>query len=77
MDMIVADLKSAFDVMRSELTGGYTRAMSAEGEAALAHLETFAAISIRVLNTTNPSKIRNAAMTEEIKARMQGREVLE
>ena len=74
---IVQDLKSAFEVVRSEMTDGYTRGMSDEAEAALAHLETFAAISIRVLRTTNPSKIRDAARTEEIAARIQGRQVLE
>lgn len=77
MDDIIRDIKAAFEVVRSEMTGGYTRGMTEEGEHALAHLETFAAISIRVLRTTNPSKIRDAAMTEELKARLQGREVLE
>jgi hypothetical protein len=77
LDEIVHDLKSAFEVIRSELTAGYTRGISEQGEHALAHLETFAAISIRVMRQTNPSKLRDAARTEEIAARVQGREVLE
>jgi hypothetical protein len=46
-------------------------------DAAWAHLETFCAVAMRVLRATNPSKVRDAAMTEEIKARMDGWEVLE
>jgi hypothetical protein len=43
----------------------------------MAHIETFCAIAIRVLRKTNPSKIRDAAMAEEIAARLHGREVIE
>ena len=46
-------------------------------EQAWAEIETFCAISLRVMAKTNPSKLRDAAMIEEIKARMHGREVLE
>lgn len=76
MDAIVADLKGAFEVVRTGLTDGFSKPMTAEQEAALAHLETFAAISIRVMRGTNPSKLRDAARAEEIKARIEGREVL-
>ena len=48
-----------------------------ENEAAWAQIETFCAIAIRVMEKTNPSKLRDAAMTEEIKARMDGRGVIE
>ncbi len=48
-----------------------------EGEDSLAHVETFCAIALRVLRKTNPSKLRDAAMAEEIKARIDGREVIE
>ena len=48
-----------------------------EAEAAWAQIETFCAIAIRVMEKTNPSKLRDAAMTEEIKARMDGRGVIE
>lgn len=43
----------------------------------MAHIETFCAIAIRVLRKTNPSKIRDAAMAEEISARLDGRGVIE
>ncbi len=45
-------------------------------EAAWAALESYVAISLRVLAKTNPSKLRDAAMTEEISARVSGRECL-
>lgn len=48
-----------------------------ETESAWAQIETFCAIALRIIAKTNPSKVRDAAMAEEIKARMQGREVLE
>lgn len=38
-----------------------------------ADIETFCAIALRVMSHTNPSRIRDAAMVEEIKARMDGR----
>lgn len=46
-------------------------------ETAWATIETFLAISLRVMKKTNPSKIRDAARTEEIAARLHGREVIE
>ncbi len=48
-----------------------------ETDSAWAEIETFCAIALRVFAKTNPSKLRDAAMAEEIKARIQGREVLE
>ncbi len=44
---------------------------------AFAQLETFVAVSLRIMKKTNPSKVRDAARTEEIKARMDGRQVIE
>lgn len=44
---------------------------------AWAEIETFIAVALRVMGKTNPSKIRDAAMAEEIKARMDGRGVYE
>ena len=44
---------------------------------AWAEVETFIAIALRVMAKTNPSKIRDAAMIEEMKARMDGRGVYE
>jgi hypothetical protein len=43
---------------------------------ALCTLETFVALSLRVMRKTNPSKIRSEARTLEIKARMDGKPVL-
>jgi len=48
-----------------------------ENEAAWAQIETFCSIALRVFAKTNPSKLRDAAMAEEIKARIDGRGVLE
>lgn len=76
-EAIVQDLKSSFEVLRFEMTHGFTKGMSKDAESALAWLETFAAISMRIMGKTNPSKIRDAARAEEIKARMNGRQVLE
>ncbi|WP_119154184.1 hypothetical protein [Caldimonas tepidiphila] len=39
---------------------------------ALCRLETFAAVAVRVMQKTNPSKIRDCARTVEIKARIDG-----
>lgn len=46
-------------------------------EAAWADIETFVAVALRVMAKTNPSRIRDAAMIEEISARMDGRGVIE
>lgn len=48
----------------------------AEGEA-LASVETFVAIALRVMSTVNASKIKDAMMVVEIQARMDGRYVFE
>ncbi len=64
-----ADLVTALAEVRGLIT--------AEHEVAWAHIETFCAIALRVLRKTNPSKLRDAAMAEEIKARIDGREVIE
>lgn len=45
-------------------------------DTALCTLETFVALSIRVMRKTNPSKVRSEARTLEIKARMDGIPVL-
>ena len=46
-------------------------------EAAWAEVETFIAISLRIMSKTNPSKVRDAAMAVEIQARMKGIDVLD
>lgn len=39
---------------------------------ALCSVETFCAVALRVMRHSNPSKVRDAARTVEIKARMDG-----
>lgn len=77
IDAIVQDLRTDFAVLRHDLTGENTHPISVAAEVALARLETFCAVSVRVLRGTNPSRIRDAARTEEILARIHKREVLE
>lgn len=77
VDGIVADLNAAFATLRAEVTEDYTAVISERAEHAVAILETFCAISVRIIKQTNPSKLRAAAAAEEIKARIHGREVLE
>lgn len=43
---------------------------------AMCAIETFVAVALRVMTKTNPSKIRDASRTEEIKARIDGRPVV-
>jgi len=43
---------------------------------AMCALETFCAIALRVLKKSNPSKVRDAARTVEIKARLDGTPVV-
>lgn len=46
-------------------------------EAAWAQIETYVAITLRIMAKTNPSKIIDAARTEEISARLAGRPCLD
>lgn len=43
-----------------------------EVDTALCSVETFCAVAIKVMQRTNPSKVRDCARTIEIKARMDG-----
>lgn len=63
-----ADLAASLKVVRDALkpVDG-----SAE-DTAMAGVETFCAIALRVMRKTNPSKVRSEARTVEIKARMDG-----
>lgn len=76
LDGVVADLMASIGWIRDELGVG-TEKIDPRTEEHMAHIETFCAIALRVLRKTNPSKIRDAAMAEEISARLQGREVIE
>jgi hypothetical protein len=69
-DEIARDLKAAFAVLRAGQVDGSPE------DIATCEIETFAAIALRVMRKTNPSKIRSEAMTVEIQARMLGTQVL-
>lgn len=73
---IVQDLRVNLEVVRSAMTQGDTVGLTAEQEAALATVETFCAIAVRVMRQTNPSKLRDAARAEELAAYIHNREVL-
>jgi hypothetical protein len=76
LDMITADLMTSIGWIRDEIGIG-SRVVDPRTEEHMVHIETFCAIALRVLRKTNPSKIRDAAMAEEISARISGREVIE
>ena len=77
IDEIAADLQQDLETIKRLMTYGWTRALPEAAEHALARLETFAAISLRVMAKTNPSKIRDVARTVEIQARLKGVEVID
>ena len=72
--------RTVTDTIRTDLVEALTEVrglITTEHETAWAHIETFCAIALRIIDKTNPSKVRDAAMAEEIKARIDGREVIE
>ena len=76
LEEVVADLMASIGWIRDEIGIG-SRVVDPRTEEHMAHIETFCAIALRVLRKTNPSKIRDAAMAEEISARLDGRGVIE
>lgn len=70
-ESIENDLATAANVVRQALPPA-----SPEVENALAEIETFCAIALRVMRKTNPSKLRDAARTVEVEAYLKGREVV-
>lgn len=68
MTEVDADVTAAFKTLRERL---YFPDGS-EQDHALCALETFAAIALKVMAKTNPSKVRDCARTIEIKARLDG-----
>jgi len=70
-ESIESDLAAAANVVRQALLPA-----SPEVENALAEMETFCAIALRVMRKTNPSKLRDAARTVEVEAYLKGREVV-
>ena len=72
VDAIDADLVDAFKTLRDRL---YFPDDSPQ-DTALATVETFCAVALKVMRKTNPSKIRDCARIVEIKARLDGVPVL-
>jgi hypothetical protein len=66
------DLLRSMGVIRNRID-----LLDPEVESAWAELETFCAIAIRVMAKTNPSKLRDVAITVEIQARLNGNKVIE
>lgn len=65
---IDADLVQAFAVLREK----FAFPDGSSEDTALASIETFCAVALKVMRKTNPSKIRDAARTIEIKAHLDG-----
>lgn len=72
IDAMERDIVDAFRTVRN----GPDAEDGTPEDIALASIETFAVIALRVLRKTNPSKVRSEARTVEIKARMDGLPVL-
>ncbi len=68
MDETEAELTASLKVLREALAP----VDGSDLDTALCGVETFAVIALRVMRKTNPSKVRDAARTVEIKARMDG-----
>ena len=66
MDEISRDMAHWLKLLRSSLNPE----AGTELDAAMASVESFADVALRVMSKTNPSKIRSVARTAEIKARM-------
>lgn len=72
---VVADRVHKSAELRRQLGGDQANTQK-EGEA-LASVETFVAIALRVMAGTNPSKIKDAMVAVEIQARIDGKKVFE
>lgn len=74
VDEIDADLTIALQTIREAL--GPIEDGS-DIDTAMCSVETFAAVALRVMRHSNPSKVRDAARIVEIKARLDGIPVIE
>lgn len=68
MDETARDLAQRLELIRNTLN----LEDGTELDEAVASVETFCAVALRVMRKTNPSKVRSEARTVEIKARMDG-----
>lgn len=73
VDAIDADLTLALQTVREALKP----VDGTPEDNALCSIETFCAVSLRVMRKTNPSKLRSEARTVEIGVRLSGIPVLE
>jgi hypothetical protein len=64
---LAQQVRGDLDVLWAHLT------LNEDSEYAYAALEGFAAVALRVISKTNPSKVRDAARTEWIKGLMDGK----
>lgn len=67
LQFIVDELNAGFSAIKRDATRDGTQPISREVLDALGKLEVFCAVALRVLRTTNPSKVRAAVRDEEIK----------
>lgn len=72
VDSIEADLTPYLQLLRKELNP----ADGSDIDEALCSVECFVVTALRIMRKTNPSKIRDAARTVEIKARLDGLPVI-
>lgn len=73
MDQVEAELTEHLKVIRDALKPVDDTAE----DYSLCAVETFAAVALRVMRASNPSKVRDCARTVEIKARLDGLPILE
>lgn len=67
---IASQLSYDFGILRDLACGNGTHPVEPEVARALDSIEAFCSVAMRVIRTTNPSKLRSAAQTEEIKDRI-------
>lgn len=69
IDHVDADITAALAVLRDRLRP----ADDTEEDAAMCTVEMFAVVALKLMRSTNPSKVRDIARTEEIRARLDGK----
>jgi hypothetical protein len=67
-----ADITGSLLVLRANLNADD----GSDADTALAEVETFIAVALRVFSKTNPGKLRSEARNVEIQARLDGIEVV-
>lgn len=70
VDGLNEQVTAALDTVRAELG---QLVDDSPIDQAICTIEMFVAVAVRIMRKTNPSKVRSEAMSEEIKARMDGK----